>query len=122
MVHDGHTVAKTFRLFDVMSREDDGFALSFQFFDDVIDLTTDLGVKAGCGLIQKKHLRIVQQSEREHQTLFLTAGKLAVERVALFFEAEAAQKLVGLALTAVEAAEKAKGLVDPELVGQGSGL
>src|SRR5882757_3159683 len=122
MVDDGDTVAEAFRLFDVMRGHKDCFFLAAQLFDDVVDFAAHLWVQAGGRLIQKKHAWVVYQSHGERQALLLSAGKLAVEGVALFFQAETLQQLLGIAAALVESSEKAQRFHDAQFVGQGSRL
>src|SRR3984893_7174613 len=54
--------------------------------------------------------------------MLLSAGKLAVERIALFFQAETLEQLFGVATSFVEASEEAERFHHAQFVWQGSGL
>src|SRR5438445_6945525 len=105
-----------------MRSHEDGFLFLAQFFDDVVNLAADLRIEAGGGLVEKEHARIVYERHGEGEALLLSAGKLAVEGIALFFQAEALEQLFGVAAAFVEACEETKRFDDAQFVGQGSGL
>src|SRR5882757_7095950 len=107
MVDDGDTVAEAFGLFDVVRGHEDRFFLAAQLFDDVVDFAADLRVQAGRWFVQEKHAWIVYQRHGEREALLLSPGKLAVERVALFLQAETFEQLLGIAAALVESSEKA---------------
>ena len=52
-----------------MRREENGAALFFQIEDDVADFAPTHGVEPGRGLIEKNHLRIVQDGLRDSDAL-----------------------------------------------------
>ena len=122
MIHDGDAVAKAFGFFNIMSGHQNGFFLAAQFLDDVVNLAADLRVKAGRGLIKEQNLGVVDQGHGEGQPLLLSAGELAVKRVALFFQAEALEQFLRLTAALVEAGEEPQSFHDAQLVGKGSGL
>ena len=53
-------------------------------------------IETGGGFVEEQQLRIVEQSQREGETLLLAAGELSVERVALLPEREALQQSVAI--------------------------
>ena len=79
-------------------------------------------VKAGGGLVQEAHLRVVDQGHGDRETLFLSAGKLAIKRILLLIEAETFEQFLGIAMPFVKTREEPDRFDDPHLVGQGSGL
>src|SRR5258706_15775295 len=122
MVNDGDTVAEAFGLFNVVRGHEDSFFLAAQLFDDVVDFAADLRVQAGRGFVQEKHAWVVYQSHGEGQALLLSAGKLAVEGVAFFFQAETLEQLLRIAAALVESSEKAQRFHDARVVWQRSRL
>ena len=122
VVDDGDAVAEALGFFDVVSGEDDGFLFATKLFDDVVDFAADLRVEAGGGLIEEEDFGVVDEGHGEGEALFLAAGQLGVEGVALFVEAEALEELFGVAMAVVEAGEEFEGFHDAELVGKRGGL
>src|SRR5216684_2458552 len=122
VIHDGDTVAEALGFFNVMSGHQDGFFLSLQFLDDVVNLAANLRIEAGGGLIEEEDFGIVDERHGEGQALLLAARKLAVEGVSFLFEAEALEQFVRFAATFVKASEKPQSFYYAELVGERSGL
>src|SRR5207248_581797 len=89
VVDDGDAVAEALRFFDIVRSEHDGFLVALELFDDVVNLAANLRVKAGSGFVEENDFGIVDQRDRESETLFLAAGELGIESVAFLFEAEA---------------------------------
>ena len=110
VVDDGHAIAEPLGFFDVVRGEQDGFLALLELLDDVVDFAAHLRVEAGGRLVEENDLGIVHQRHGQRQALFLPAGKLAVERVALFFELKALQKLVGVGVVAIEVARTGRWL------------
>ena len=74
--------------------------------DQLVDFEAHLRVEAGGRLVEKQHLRIVEQRQREREALLLAAGELAVERVALLPELQALEQRVAVDRLRVEAREE----------------
>ena len=79
VVDDGDAVAERVRFEHVMRGEQDGLLFGLQIEDDLPELTRTDGIKSQRGLIEEKHLGIVEQGPRHVQALFHAA------RVALHF-------------------------------------
>ena len=99
-----------------------GFLVTPQLFNHVVDFAPHLRIEAGGGLVKEAHLRVVDQGHGERETLFLSAGKLAIKRILLLIEAETLEQFLRIALTFVKTREEPDRFDDPHLVGQGSGL
>src|ERR1035441_3349611 len=121
-VDDGHAVAEFLRLFDVVGGEEDGALLTAQVQHEFVDFEAGLGVEAGGGLVEKEHLRGVEQGQRQSKPLLLSAGEFAVLRVALLPELQALQELVAIHGARVESVEELHGLVDLDLLLEVGGL
>jgi hypothetical protein len=63
-----------------------------EFFQQGVDLHTDLGIEVGGGFIQENKLRIVDQSEGQSQPLFLTARERTVKGIVLFLQLQTLQQ------------------------------
>src|ERR1019366_1728854 len=122
LIDDGHAVAEFLRLLDVVGGEEDGALLTAQVEHELVDFEAGLGVEAGGGLVEKEHLRVVEQGERQGEPLLLPAGEFAVLRVALLPELQALQELVAIHGTGVEGVEELHGLVDLDLLLEVGGL
>src|SRR6266581_2228611 len=122
MINDGHAIAEAFGLLDVVRGHDNRFFSALQLFDDVINFATDLRIKPSSRLVEKKNLRIVDQSHGQRQALLLSAGKLVVKSVALFLEAETIKELFRITAPFVKAGEEAQSFHDAQFVREGGGL
>src|SRR6266581_2730909 len=122
VIHDGHAVAEALGFLYVVSGHENGLFLAAEFLDDVVNLAANLRIETSGGLVEEKHFGIIDQSHGEGEPLLLAARKLAVKRVALFFEAEALEQFLRLAAALVEAGEETQGFHDAQLVGKGSRL
>ena len=89
VIDDGDAVTEAFGFFDVVCGEDYRFFVALELFDDVVNFAADLRVEAGGGFVEENDPGIVDERDSKSQALFLAAGQLGVESVALFFEAEA---------------------------------
>ncbi len=105
MIHDGDAVAEDFSFIHVMRREDDGFSLGFDHLHEVPQIAAGLRIQAGGGLVEEKHLRIVDQSDGDGKSLLLAAGKFASLAAGLFGELHFAQELAGVYLAVVAGGE-----------------
>src|SRR5580698_7846802 len=105
VIDDRDAIAEALGFFDVMGGDKHGFFVFAQFFDNVVDLAADLRVEACGGLVEKDDLRVIHQRHGQGETLFLAAGKLAVEGVVLFFQLKALQQRFGVGAVAVEIRE-----------------
>src|ERR1017187_6322909 len=121
-IDDGHAVAEFLRLFDVVGSEQDGALLAAQVQYELVDFEAGLGVEAGRGLVEKEHLRVVEQGQRQGEPLLLPAGEFAVLGVALLPELQALQELVAIHGAGVEGVEELHGLVDLDFLLEVGGL
>src|SRR5438309_7865626 len=121
-VHDGDAVAEALGLFNVMCGHQNGFFLSAQLLNNVVDFPAHLRIQSRGWFVQEDYLRIVDQSHGEGEALLLAAGKLVVKSVALFFQAETFKQFLRLAAAFVEAGEETESFHDPELVRERRGL
>ena len=92
LIHDGHAVAELFGLFDVVGGEQDGALFAAQVLHQLVDFEARLRIEAGRRLVEKQHLRIVEQGQGEGQPLLLAAGELRVVGVALFPKLQALEQ------------------------------
>ena len=67
-----------------------------QLLHERVDLEARLRVEAGRRLVEKQHLRIVDEREREREPLFLAARQLAVAVVALLPEHQPLEQRVAV--------------------------
>ena len=81
-----------------------------------------MGVQGGGGFVEKEHARLVDQGHGQSQALFLAAGKLGIEGVALFLEAEALEQRGGIAPALVKTGKHGYRFANAKLVGQRGGL
>src|SRR5208282_1182465 len=121
-VDNSDAVAKAFRLFNVMRRQQDRLLLPPHLLDDVVNFAAHLRVKTGRRLIEKNHLRIIHQRHRQREPLLLAAGKLAVESAAFLVELEALQQVIRIGALAIEVRKQVDRFLHANLVGKGSRL
>src|SRR5207244_921551 len=74
-VDDGDAVAQLFCFFNVVRGDEDGSLLASQTGHQLVDLEARLRIEAGGRLVEEKQLRIVDQSKRQGEALFLAAGE-----------------------------------------------
>ncbi len=86
-----HAVAEPFGLFDVVRGQQNRALVALQVLDQLVNLQAHLRVEARRRLVQKQHLRIVHQRQRQRHPLLLPARQLRVIRVALLPELQAFQ-------------------------------
>src|SRR5215470_3109953 len=53
MIDDSYAVTEAFGLLDVMRGHENGFFVAFQFLDDVIDFSSDLGIETRGRFVEK---------------------------------------------------------------------
>src|SRR4051794_33589577 len=82
-IDDGHAIAELLRLLNVVGGQQDGALLAAEVLDKFVDFEAGLGIETCRWLIQKQHLRIVEERQRESESLLLAARELRVERFAL---------------------------------------
>ena len=122
LVDDGHAVAELLGLLDVVGGEQDGALLAAEVLHQLVNLQARLRIEAGRRLVEEQHLRIVEEREGQRQALLLAAGKLRIQRLALFPELQALEELAAVDGARVEAREKVHGLADLHLVLEPRGL
>src|SRR3989442_82832 len=74
------------------------------------------------GFVQEQHLRIVQQGQRQRQTLLLPAGEFGIERLAFFPELQPLEKLDAIHGARVEAGKQIDGFANLDFFLQIGGL
>ena len=117
-VDDGHAIAEPLRLFDVVRRHHDRSFLGAQFLDQIANFQPHLRIEAAGRLVEKKHLRIVDQREGDREPLLLPAGERGVSRVLFFPKLQTFEQSVAVHGAGVERAEKFQGFLHRNFVGQ----
>ena len=87
-----------------------------------IDFAAHLRIEPGRGLVEKEHARLVHQRHGQGQALFLAAGELRVEGIALLLQSESLEQGGGIAAALIEAGKHGDGFADAELIGKRGGL
>src|SRR5713226_1615158 len=88
MVDDGESRAHPLGDFQDVRGKEDGLSLAAEILEDVLHLTSALGVEADSRLIEEKDLRVVQQRRRERDFLSHAARVTRKEVVAAVLEIE----------------------------------
>ena len=96
VIDDRDAIAETLRFLDVMRRHQNGAFLRAQLLDQVANLEAHLRIEPGRRLVEKKHLRIVDQREREREALLLSAGERGVAGLAFFPQLQPAQERIAV--------------------------
>jgi len=94
-IDDGHAVAEGFGFLNVVGGEEDGALFVSQFIEQGVDFEANLGVEAGGGFVEKEQGRVIDESEGDGEPLLLSAGKGGIEGLALVFELEALEQVIG---------------------------
>lgn len=63
LIHNGNSIAELLRLFNVMSRDQDGALLVAQLIQQLPNLEPHLRIEARSGFIEKQELRVVDQTQ-----------------------------------------------------------
>jgi hypothetical protein len=115
-------IAQPFRFLDVVRRHDDRPLLGAQFLDQIANLQANLRIEAAGRLIEEEHLRVVDESERDGEPLFLSAGKRGVIGVFLFPQLEPFQQRLAIHGARIKGTEKIERLAHGDLVREVRGL
>src|SRR6185437_2833576 len=83
---DRDVVTQQLCLIHIVGGEDDGFVTCLDGLDELPEIASRLGIKAGGGLIQEQDRRIVHQGYSQQQLLLLSSGELAVIAVGEFLQ------------------------------------
>src|SRR5690242_21507338 len=90
-IDDRDAIAQSLGFFHQVSGEEDSLAARANIAHQIPDLSPSLRIEAGGQLVEEDDLGIVDQSERDEETLLLPARQRHEPRVALFFQAELVQ-------------------------------
>jgi hypothetical protein len=71
-----------------MGREENGAVVTAKVLNQGVDFVPCLWIESGCGLVQEEYLGVIDQRERESESLLLSAGKLGVEVIPLVLQLE----------------------------------
>src|SRR5689334_3928044 len=83
---------------------------------------TYLRVETGCRLVEKQECRVVQKSQSESDSLFLTSGKRFVQSVLLIPKLKPFENLIAITMPRVECIEELQRFVNFHFVRQIGGL
>ena len=83
-----------------------------QLLHQRVDLEARLRIEAGRRLVEKQHLRVVDQRECQREPLLLPARQLAVRGVALFPEHQPLEQRVAVDRLRIQAGEQPQRLAD----------
>src|SRR5262249_5092614 len=122
MVHNGDAVAETLSFFDIVRGHQNGFSITAELFDDVVDFATHLGGETSGRLVEKENARIIDQRHGQGETLLLATGELAVKGIALFFQAKTLEEFLGIASPLIKTGKQPKRFHHAQFIRQGSGL
>src|SRR5437764_6884154 len=92
MIDDGHAIAKAFRFFHVVRRQENRSTFCAKLGDDFPKLQTTLRIESGRRLVEKKNVGIADECTRGRETLLLSSGQFSDARVAFFLERHVMQQ------------------------------
>ena len=105
MVDDCDAVAETLGLFHVMRGQDDSLAAPPHGLDQTPEVASGLRIQARGRLVEKHQIRVVDQGDRQEQTLTLTARELAGVSIQDLREIAETDQLVAIRRAPIEARE-----------------
>src|SRR5438132_4691656 len=116
VVHDRDPVAQPLRFFHVVRRQNYGTAAGAKLVDQIPELPSRLWIQSRRWLVQKKNLRVANESARDRETLLLSAGKFSDPGLAFLAKLNECDDFVHRLAIPVEAAKHVQRLFDRELL------
>src|SRR6185312_13834461 len=103
-------IAKPFRFLHVMRREQDRAPILLHPQNFAMQLAARVNVESARGLIEKHHLRIIHERQRQSQSLPLTTGERIESGVGFLRKSEAFQQCLRTGTLTIKSPEDPQGL------------